>query len=79
MKQTQNTHVYACSLAGEGAAAYSLARRVAAVVTGKSGEVAACSLAREGRRRQSLGPGVKTQKPLLSAKQKQQPSAGRPS
>ena len=76
MKQTQNTHVYACSLAGEGAAAYSLVRRVAAAVTGKSGEAAAYSLAREGRRRQSLGLGVKTPKPLLSAKQKQQPSDG---
>ena len=66
MKQTQNTHAYACSLA----------RRVAAAVTGESGEVAGCSLVREGRRRQSLGPGVKTPKPLLGAKQKQQPSAG---
>ena len=47
---------------------------MAAAVTGESGEAAACSLAREGRRRQSLGPGVKTPKPLLSAKQKQQPS-----
>ena len=35
MKQTQNT--YACSLAKGGAAAYSLARRVAAAVTGESG------------------------------------------
>ena len=35
MKQTLNTH--ACSLAGEGAAAYSLARGVVAAVTGKSG------------------------------------------
>ena len=49
MKQTQNTH--ACSLAREGAAAYSLARGVTAAVTGESAEVAACSLAREGRRR----------------------------
>ena len=47
MKQTLNTH--ACSLAGEGAAAYSLARRVAAAVTGKSGEAAAGSLARDSR------------------------------
>ena len=67
MKQTQNTHAYACSLAREGAAAYSMARRVAAAVTGESGEAAACSLAREERRRQSLGPGVKTPKPLLYA------------
>ena len=74
MKQTLNTH--ACSLAGEGAAAYCLARGVAAAVTGESGEAAACSLAREGRRRQSLRPGMKTPKPLLSAKQKQRPSAG---
>ena len=36
MKQTLNTR--ACSLEGEGAAAYSLARGVAAGVTGKSGE-----------------------------------------
>ena len=43
MKQTLNTH--ACSLAGKGEAAYSLARGVAAAVTGKSGEAAACSLA----------------------------------
>ena len=79
MKQTQNicTHAYACSLVREGAAAYSLARRVAGAVTGESGEAAACSLAREGRRRQSLRPGVKTPNPLLGAKQKQQPSAGR--
>ena len=35
MKQTQNTHAYACSLAREGAAA---------AVTWESGEVAACSL-----------------------------------
>ena len=35
MKQTQNIH--ACSLAKEGAAAYSLARGVAAEVTGESG------------------------------------------
>ena len=35
MKQTQNTH--ACSLAKEGAVAYSLARGVAAAVTGESG------------------------------------------
>ena len=35
MKQTQNTN--ACSLAKEGAAAYSLVRRVAAAVTGESG------------------------------------------
>ena len=35
MKQTQNTH--ACSLAKEGVAAYSLARGVAAAVTGESG------------------------------------------
>ena len=50
-------------------------RKVKAV-TGESGEVAACSLAQEGRQRQSLGPGVKTPKLLLSTKQKQQPSAG---
>ena len=31
------------TLAREGAAAYSLARRVAAAVTGESGEAAACS------------------------------------
>ena len=70
MKQTQNTHAYACSLAREGAAAY--------LVTGESGEAAACSPVREGRRRQSLRPGsgVKTPNPLLGAKQKQQPSAG---
>ena len=43
MKQTQNTHV--CSLAREGTAAYSLARGVAAAVTGESGEAAVCSLA----------------------------------
>ena len=49
MKKTLNTH--ACSLAGEGAAVYSLARGVAAAVTG--------------------GLGTR-----LSAKQKQQPSAG---
>ena len=35
MKQTLNIH--ACSLAGEGAAAYSLAKGVAAAVTGESG------------------------------------------
>ena len=35
MKQTLNTH--ACSLEGGGAAAYSLAREVAAAVTGESG------------------------------------------
>ena len=65
MKQTQNTH--ACSLAGEGAAAYSLA----------SGEAAACSLAQEGRQpQQSPRPGEKIPKPLLRAKQNQQPSAG---
>ena len=56
MKQTLNTH--ACSLAGEGAAAYSLARGVAAAVTGESG----------GGRVQSLEPGEKTPKLLLSAK-----------
>ena len=49
MKQTLNTH--ACSLAKEGAAAYSLARGVEEVVTGESGEAAACSLAQQGRRR----------------------------
>ena len=43
MKQTQNTH--ACSLAREGAAVYSLERRVATVVTGESGEAAVCTLA----------------------------------
>ena len=47
MKQTLNT--CACSLAGEGAAPYSLAGGwpggVAAAVTGKSEEAAACSLA----------------------------------
>ena len=74
MKQIQNTHAY--SLAKEGAAAYSLARGAVAAVTRESGEAAACSLARQGRRRQSLGLGEKTPKPLLSAKQKQQPSAG---
>ena len=73
MKQTQNTR--ACSPARKGAVAYSLARGVAAAVTGDSGEVAACSLAEVGRRWQSLGPREKTPKPLLSAKQKQQPSA----
>ena len=41
MKQTLNTH--ACLLAGEGAAAYSLASGEAAAVTGKSGVAAACS------------------------------------
>ena len=43
MKQTLNAH--ACPLAGEGAEAYSLARRVAAAVTGESGVAAVCSLA----------------------------------
>ena len=43
MKQTLNTH--ACPLAGEEAAAYSLASGVAEAVTGESGVAAACSLA----------------------------------
>ena len=47
IKQTQNTHV--CSEAGEEMAAYSLARRKAAAVTGESGETAACSLVQERR------------------------------
>ena len=68
MKHTQNTR--ACSLAREGAAAYSLVRGVVAAVTGESGEVAVWSLAREGRQWESLGPGEKTQKPLLSTKHK---------
>ena len=70
MKQTLNTH--ACSLAGEGAAAYSLARGVAAAVTRKSGGGSVLS----GMRGKTLGSGEKTLKPLLSVKQKQQPSAG---
>ena len=47
MKQTQNAQ--ACSLAREGAAAYSLAIGVAAEVTGESGKAEAFTLAREGR------------------------------
>ena len=58
MKQTQNTH--ACSLAREGAA-YSLARGVAAAVTGESREAAAWSLAHEGRQWESLEPEEKSQ------------------
>ena len=47
MKQTQNPQ--ACSRAREWVAAYSLAIRVVAEVTGESGEAEAFSLAREGR------------------------------
>ena len=43
MKQTLNTH--ASLLAGEWAAAYSLANEMAAAVTGESEVAAACSLA----------------------------------
>ena len=41
---------------------YSLARGLAAAVTGESGEAAAYCLAREGRRRQSVGPGAPERK-----------------
>ena len=69
MKQTQ-THV--CSLAGEEAVSYSLARGKAAAVIQESGEVAAYSLARDRRQQQFLALGLrrdrdreKTPKPLL--------------
>ena len=69
-------------MAGEEAAAYSLARGKAAAVTRESGEVAACSLARErssegdgSRLHTWAAPGQRENTRTVS-KQKQLPSAG---